>query len=145
MDEVLRQRACRNLALRPAGTARPARQARGDQADRGTGLLPDQRHPFPAAGTDSRTDHRPGHHRRRRLRHLGCRQGSQAAPAGQRAVQFDERLRGGRDAPSCARDPAESQPARRHRPDRQLHPDARPDVARHPRGGHGPDQRGRCG
>ena len=84
---------------------------------------------------------RPGRARRgrgRRLRHLRRGQGAQAAPARQRGHGLGQRVRRRRRPPAHPGDEPEPPRGGGRAGHRLLHPDARPDAARHPRHLHAP-------
>ena len=99
LGEVLRLRARRNLALRPAGAARRPRPARRRQAHRRARLLPD----LGPAGSGARLRRRPAGARRRRhgfrLRNLRRGQEREGQPHRLRGHGLHEPLRRGRRPP----------------------------------------------
>ncbi len=104
VGKVLRLRPRRDLALRAAGTPRPARRAQGGQADRRARLLPDVGPARPHARL--RRQASPAGRRRDcfRLRHLGRRQGRQGQPHRLRGHGLHESLWRGRRPPPHPRD-----------------------------------------
>ena len=97
----------------PVGREHATRAARGGAADRRSRLLPDRGVPRPRAGLCGRAAREPRRRRGRGLRHLGRRQGAQAASARQRGDGLDDSLRRRRRAPAHPRDRAEPLARRR--------------------------------
>ena len=108
LGAVLRRQPRRDLALRPARAARPAREADRRHAGRGPRLLPDRLHARPRAGHRS-APRRARRRRGRRLGHQRRRQGREAAPARQRGDGQRLGVRRRRQPPAHPRDHPEPQ------------------------------------